>query len=49
MNKEEFYLDRIKSLATTIRKLEHDKDKLIGYIAVRENKDYEDIRKEFDI
>lgn len=24
-------------------------EKLINYIAVRENKDYEDIRKEFDI
>ena len=29
--------------------LEENINKLINYIAVRENKDYEDTRKEFDI
>ena len=32
-----------------INKQKADKNKLINYIAIKENKDYEDVRKEFDI
>ena len=30
-------------------KLKADRNKLINYIAIKENKDYEEVRKEFDI
>ena len=36
-------------LLRVCKKQKADINKLINYIAVRENKDYEDIRKEFDI
>lgn len=57
MNKEEeqYVIKLVKKygyvffLEERIEKLERNINKLINYIAVRENKDYEDIRKEFDI
>lgn len=39
----------ITQLEEKLKKQKADINKLINYIAVRENKDYEDIRKEFDI
>ena len=39
----------INHLEEKLKKQKADINKLINYIAVRENKDYEDIRKEFDI
>ena len=48
MEKEEL----IKALQYTkekVNRLENDMNKLIRYIAVRENKDFEEVVKEFEI
>lgn len=39
----------IEELVNLIERQDKGINKLINYIAVKENKDYEDIRKEFDI
>lgn len=39
----------VQNIFSYIKKIEADRNKLINYIAVREDKTYEDILKEFDI
>lgn len=48
---KEFYRleSGLEGLIKVNKKRKADINKLINYIAVKENKDYEDIRKEFDI
>lgn len=44
--------EKVELLEATLKLINNqkaDKNKLINYIAIKENKDYEEIRKEFDI
>ena len=47
-----FYISNMEVVEILIKerdKLQADKNKLINYIAIRENKTYEEVCKEFDI
>ena len=48
-DKDCYLSEAISTIIKHIKQLQADKNKLINYIAVRENKTYEDICKEFEL